>query len=508
MSEHKKEHKKEPRKDNKDSDEHRLVAERKRKLAEVREKGIDPYPSVFRKTHYARDLQEKFSKLKNEEHSENNVKVAGRLMAMRSMGKAAFAHVMDCSGKIQLYLRADDIGKEEYKLLKKFDIGDFIGVEGEVFKTKTGEISIYVKKFQMLTKSIKPLPEKFHGLKDQELRYRQRYLDLVMNPEVKETFMKRSKTISAMREFLTNRDFVEVETPILQPIYGGTNARPFESQLNALNMKVYMRISDELYLKRLIVGGYEKVFEFCPDFRNEGIDKTHNPEFLQMETMWAYANYEDNMDFVEEMIEFVVKKVNDGKTKLIYQGKEIDFKRPWKRVRMVDAIKEELEKDVSDMDLEALRDFAEKSMIDDVKSMNWGELVESLFEKYCEEKIDQPTLILDFPAETSPLAKKKADNPKFVERFEIMLAGWELGNIYSELNDPQVLRENWEAQRKMMDAGDDEAQPMDEDFINALEIGMPPTSGVGIGMDRLIMVLTDSPSIRDVILFPFMKPEN
>ncbi|MFH1917124.1 MAG: lysine--tRNA ligase [Nanoarchaeota archaeon] len=488
-------------------DEHRLIVERKKKIQELREMGIDPYPSVFRKTHLASEILEKHKKIKVGEHAKGTVKVAGRLMTLRSMGKASFGNIQDGSGRIQVFFREDDLGKEQYKILKKLDLGDFIGCTGAIFKTKTGETTVFVKEVMLLTKSLKPLPEKFHGLKDQELRYRQRYLDLIMNPEVKEVFIKRSKTISAMREFLVGKGFIEVETPILQPIYGGTSARPFKSQLNALNMDVYMRISNELYLKRLIVGGYEKVFEFSQDFRNEGIDRTHNPEFLQMETMYGYANYEDNMDFLEEMIEYIAKKVN-GTTKMKYGEIELDFKRPWKRVSMVEAIKEAVGKDFpSDLNLEKLRDLAEKSLIDGAHKMIWGELLESLFEHFCEAKMIQPTIVYDFPADTSPLAKKKASDPRYAERFEPMVNGWELGNVYSELNDPQVLRENWEAQRKKLEAGDAEAQPMDEDFVNALEIGMPPTSGVGIGMDRLVMLLTNQPSIRDVIFFPFMKPE-
>lgn len=485
--------------------EHRLVAERKRKLKEIEELGIDPYPSVFRKKHQAKDLHEKYSEIKQEEHTGDKAIVAGRLMTTRIMGKAAFAHIQDFTGRIQLYFRKDDL-KESYKLLKKLDIGDFIGAEGEVFKTKTGELSIYVRKFELLTKTLQPLPEKFHGLKDQELRYRKRYLDLIMNPEVKEVFLKRSKTISSMRRFLEDRGFLEVETPILQPIYGGTNARPFKSRLNALDMDVYMRISDELFLKRLIVGGYEKVFEFCPDFRNEGIDRTHNPEFLQMETMFAYANYEDNMDFLESMIEYVAKEVTGG-TKVDYQGNEIEFKKPWKRITLVDAIRKEVGVDVSTLEIEELRDLAEKHLIDGARDMIWGQLIEALFEELVEDKLTQPTIVYDYPADTSPLAKKKESDPRFVERFEPFVNGWELGNVYSELNDPQILRDNWEIQKKLKEAGDDEAQPIDEDFIYALEIGMPPTSGIGIGMDRLVMLLTDQPSIRDVIFFPFMKPE-
>lgn len=486
-------------------DEHRLIAERKKKINDLKSARIDAYPSLFHKTHYAKDIQEKYSHLNAEERTTEKATVGGRLMTFRSMGKAAFGNLQDVTGKIQIFFRSEDLG-ENYSLLKKLDLGDIIGVVGFIFKTKTGETTIHAEKVTLLTKSIQPLPEKFHGLKDQELRYRKRYLDLIMNPEVKEVFIKRAKIISAMREYLTNKGFIEVETPILQPIYGGTNARPFKSKLNALNMDVFMRISNELYLKRLIVGGYEKIFEFSQDFRNEGIDRTHNPEFLQMETMFAYANYEDNMDLLEEMIETIALKVN-GTTTVKYGDHTIDFKRPWLRISMVDLLKNEINHFPEDLDIEKLRDIAEKNLIDGGAKMMWGELLEALFEHFCEAKLIQPTIVYDFPADTSPLAKKKADDPRFVERFEPMINGWELGNVYSELNDPEVLKENWAIQKKKIEEGDAEAQPMDEDFVNALEIGMPPTSGLGIGMDRLIILLTGQQSIRDVIFFPFMKPE-
>jgi lysyl-tRNA synthetase class 2 len=492
------------RQDDHKQDDHRLVQERKKKLQDLKDAGIETYPTKYVKEHSAKEILTKYKDFDHNE-SDEHVTIAGRIVGLRAMGKAAFCHVQDASGKIQVYFREDNLNKK-YAIVKKLDFGDIIGVKGTIFKTKTGEISIKATSVSLLTKSLFPFPEKFHGFKDQELRYRMRYLDLIMNPEVKDTFLKRSQIISAMREFLTREGFIEVETPILQPIYGGTNAKPFKSKLNALDMDVFMRISNEMYLKRLIVGGYEKIFEFSQDFRNEGIDRTHNPEFLQMETMYAYANYEDNMEFFERMIEYITLKVHNT-TKVTYGDHTIDFKRPWKRITMVDAIREKLGSLPEHLELEELRELAQEAKIEGADKMIWGELLEALFEHHCEEHFIQPTIVYDFPADTSPLAKKKPSDPRFVERFEPMVNGWELGNVYSELNDPAVLRENWEAQRKKIEAGDAEAQPMDEDFIRALEIGMPPTSGIGIGMDRLVMLLTNSATIRDVIFFPFMKKE-
>ncbi len=476
-----------------------LLSERKKKLKELKELNIIPYEYKFDKKHNSKQILDNFSKFKNKK-----VSIAGRIMTQRIMGGASFAHIQDGDGQIQIYINKS---VKNYDLFKKLDIGDIIGVKGKVFKTKKGEISVEVNSFQLLTKSLRPLPEKWHGLKDKEIRYRQRYVDLIMNQEVKEVFRKRALTIQAMREFLIKNGYIEVETPILQPIYGGTNARPFESKLNALNMKVYMRISNELYLKRLIVGGYEKIFEFSQDFRNEGVDKTHNPEFLLMETMCAYANYEDNMDFVEEMFEFIAKKVN-GTTKVTYQGRKIDFKRPWKRMRMVDAIKEFAKIDIENMSDEEIKKFMEKNNLKLETKFSRGFAMELIFEELVEKNLIQPTIIYDYPFETCGLAKPKKDNPDYAERFEPYVNGWELGNIYSELNDPEILRAFWKKQeKKNKEEKDKEAQRMDEDFLRALEYGMPPTSGVGIGVDRLVMLLTNSESIRDVIFFPFMRPE-
>jgi lysyl-tRNA synthetase, class II len=488
--------------------ENKLIEERMKKLEEIKKLGINPYPTKYDKTHNAKDLNNQYSELNPGDKREDKVSIAGRIMTERMMGKACFMHIQDSTGQIQLYFRSDDLGKEKYDIIKLLDIGDFVGIKGTIFKTKLGEVTIYVTDFEILTKTLRPLPEKYHGLQDKEIRYRQRYVDLIMNPEVRETFAKRSIIINSIRTYLTTLGYIEVETPVLQPIYGGTNAKPFESKLHALDMQVYLRISNELYLKRLIVGGYEKIFEFSQDFRNEGIDKTHNPEFLLMETMCAYASYEENMDLVEEMVEFVVKQVNKGSTKINYQGTELDFARPWKRIRLIDVINEHLGIDIESMSDEDLKDFMAKNRIEVEGSYNRGTAIETIFGELVEEKLIQPTIVYDYPFETCGLAKPKASNPKFTERFEPYVNGWELGNVYSELNDPQVLKGYWNIQeKKLTDEKDEEAQRLDLDFLRALEYGMPPTSGVGIGVDRLVMLLTNSESIRDVIFFPFMKPE-
>lgn len=482
-----------------------FIEQRTKKLDDLKKLGIKLYPSRFNKKHSAMEIIESNKKLKKNQRTAKKVSVAGRIMTMRIMGKAGFIHIQDSTGQIQIYAREDDLGSDKYKLFLKLDLGDIIGVEGFVFRTKKGEISVWVKELVLLAKNLKPLPEKWHGLKDTELRYRQRYVDLIVNQEVRELFLKRSKIINAMKEFLLNNGFVEVETPILQPVYGGTNAKPFKSYLNNLKMDVYMRISNELYLKRLIVGGYEKIFEFSVDFRNEGIDSTHNPEFLQMETMWAYADYGDNMKFAEEMIKFIAKKV--GKSKIVYDKNKLEFSKRWKKISMVDSIKEYIKINVNKKSLDELKLLLDEYNIEFKKDISWGECVNLLFEEFVEEKLIQPTIIYDYPVETSPLAKPSKD-ARFAERFEIFINGWEVGNSYSELNDPIILRDTWEKQEEMAKEGDTEAQRMDEDFLNALAIGMPPTSGLGVGVDRLVMILTGSLSIKDVIFFPFMKPEN
>ena len=477
--------------------EQQITNERIRKIKELRKQGINPYPTNFDKKNSCDEcLKSKISA---------NVKTAGRLMTKRDLGKIAFANLQDNSGKIQIVFQDKKTPENAFDFFKKFiDSGDFVGVEGKIFKTKTNQISILVKKITLLTKSILPLPEKYQGLKDKEERYRKRYIDLVINPEVKKVFLKRQNIIESMREFLVSKKYVEVDTPVLQPIYGGTSARPFESELHALKIKVYMRISNELYLKRLIAGGYEKIFEFSKDFRNEGIDATHNPEFTLMETMCAYADYKENMNFVEEMFEYVVKNVC-GKTKINYQGKEIDFKRPWKRMSMIESIRKIAKLDVEKFSDEKLKKKLKELKIE-IPVFKRGIAIEELFGALVEGKLIQPIIIYDFPFETCGLAKPKQDNPKYAERFEPYVNGWELGNIYSELNDPDVLEKYWKEQEKNLKK-DKEAQRLDYDFLNMLKIGMPPTSGVGIGVDRLVMLLTNQTSIKDVILFPFMKPE-
>lgn len=488
----------------------RIINERKQKLEDLRKAGINPYAYRYEKTASAAEIKQVYSQLKAEEHDtmRNKVRVAGRLMNVRLMGKAAFAQLQDFSGQIQLYFRHDDVGKDAYDLFKKLDIGDIIGVEGSVFKTKTGEVTVDVRNFELLTKSVLPLPEKYHGLKDSELRYRQRYVDLIVNPEVRKTFVVRAKIIQAIREFLSNQGFIEVQTPTLQPIYGGASAKPFITHHNALNMPLYMRISDELYLKRLIVGGFEKVFEFCTDFRNEGIDTKHNPEFSMVETMSAYDDYNDSMKRTEELLEFVARKVL-GTTDFEFDGKKISMKAPFKRITMIDAVKEATGVDFTKIkDIKEAREVARKHRVEIDDNMSIGFILAELCGELVEPNTVHPTFIIDYPKDVSPLAKETRKNPEFTERFELIIAGMELGNIYSELNDPEELRKNWKAQEKRLSIGDDAAQRTDEDFIKAMEYGMPPTSGIGIGIDRLVMLLTNNTSIREVIFFPTMRPES
>jgi lysyl-tRNA synthetase class 2 len=483
------------------------IEERKEKLGLLR-KTDNPYKRRYKKTHDLNHIASKFSKLKKgSKIKKAKLSIAGRIRSVRKHGKLIFSDLEDFSGKIQLIVEEKTIGGKRFDFFDSMlNTGDIIGAKGYVVRTKRGELSVWVEDFELLTKSLRPLPKDWFGLKDKEVRYRQRYLDLIMNPDVKEIFDKRRKIIEGIREFLKGRNFIEVETPILQPIYGGASARPFESKLHALDMRVYMRIANEMYLKRLIVGGYERIFEFSQDFRNEGIDKTHNPEFLLMETMCAYADYTDSMDLTEEMIEHVVRKVH-GKTKVVYQGNVINFKTPWKRMSMLRAVKKYTGEDLTKTDREKAYGIAKKLGVEADRSMSWGETVFRIFEEKVEEHLIQPIHIYDFPADVSGLAKRKPDDPRLAERFETFINTWELVNSYSEGNDPEELRKHWEKAEKDLRKGDQEAQRMDVDFIRALEYGMPPTSGIGLGVDRLVMVLTDSLSIRDVILFPFMKPE-
>ncbi|ADL53450.1 lysine--tRNA ligase [Clostridium cellulovorans] len=482
----------------------KLILERMQKLKDAQEAGEDPF-DVYKvdRTHTSNEVKENFEDLEEKE-----VVVAGRLMSKRVHGKAGFCDIHDRYGKLQLHVKIDNIGEEKLKKFKTLDIGDFISVTGKVFKTKTGEITVSVTDYQPLTKSLRPLPEKYHGLKDTDLRYRQRYVDLIMNPEVKETFMKRSAIITAMREYLDQHAYIEVETPILSPIAGGAAARPFVTHHNSLDIDMYLRIATELYLKRLIVGGFEKVYEIGRNFRNEGISVRHNPEFTMIELYEAYADYNDMMVLTENMVAYICKKVL-GTTKVTYQGTEIDFTPPWRRITMVDAVKEYAGVDFNEIKTdEEARQIAKEKHLELKKELKYytkGEILNELYEAFGEEHMIQPTFIYDYPVEISPLTKKKRGNEAFTERFEGFVFGRELCNAYSELNDPIVQKERFLQQLKEREHGDDEAYMMDDDFITALEIGMPPTGGMGMGIDRLVMFLTDSASIRDVLLFPTMK---
>lgn len=487
--------------------EEQIISERLRKIKELRNKGVNPYPYKFEVKNRAAELQDKYAGLKPEENKKDVVKVAGRLMSARDLGKIAFGVLRDGSGTIQLLLQEGESSEEVREFFKKYvDIGDFVGVEGTVFRTKRGELSVVVKKLEILSKAILPLPDKWHGLQDKEERYRKRYLDLIMSPEVKEVFEKREKILDAIREFMKDKGFNEVDTPFLQTVYGGAAARPFRTHLNELDIDLFLAISPELYLKRLIVGGYERVFTIARNFRNEGIDRWHNPEFTMMEAYQAYADYEDIMELFEDLFVYVMKKVN-GSTKIEFKGVQLDFKKPWKRMTMAEAIKKFAGIDVEKMSTRELIEFADENKVER-KHEEWGWLVQAIFEHFCEEKLEQPTFIIDHPVETTPLCKihRSDKQGRLIERFEPFCMGAELGNAYSELNDPKVQKELLEKQQKMLSKGDAEANPYDVDFVNALEVGMPPTGGVGIGIDRMIMLFTGQESIRDVILFPFMKP--
>ena len=486
-------------------DENQLIKVRKEKLDELKAKGENPFEiTKFDRTHLSQEVKNNF-----EELEQKDVIVAGRMMSKRIMGKASFCSIQDSTGRIQSYVSLNDLGEEKYTEFKTYDIGDIIGIEGFVFKTRTEEISIHAKKVTLLTKSLKTLPEKFHGLKDVDLRYRQRYVDLIVNPEVKDVFMKRNKIIKGIRNFLDNKGYIEVDTPILNSIPGGAAARPFETYHNALNMDMYLRIANELYLKRLIVGGFDKVYEMGRMFRNEGISIKHNPEFTNIELYSAYEDYNDMMNITEELISTVAEEVL-GTTKITYQGVDIDLAPNWKKITMIDAIKEVTGIDFNNIntDQEAIDVVKSLHIEYDSKKASRGELINLVFEEKVEETLIQPTFIYDYPIEVSHLTKKKKEDPRLTERFELFIAGREYGNAYSELNDPIDQLERFEHQIKQRENGDEEANMLDEDFITALEYGMPPTGGLGIGIDRLMMLLTDSASIRDVLLFPHMKPLN
>jgi len=480
---------------------------RREKLAEYYEKGLDPFGEKFERTHVAQELHEAYGEKTKEELAEIEqvVTVAGRVMTKRGKGKVGFSHIQDVSDQIQLYVRRDDIGEEAYEIYKTVDIGDIVGVTGIVFKTNVGELSIHVQEFTLLTKSLRPLPDKYHGLQDIELRYRKRYLDLITNEESRDTFIMRSKIIQAMRNYLNEKGFLEVETPMLHTIPGGANARPFETHHNALGMDLYMRIAIELHLKRLIVGGLEKVYEIGRVFRNEGISTRHNPEFTMIELYEAYADYKDIMALTENLVAHIAKEVH-GTTTIPYGEDEIDLAPPWNRIHMVDAIKEHTGVDFwREMSDDEARELAKEHNIEITDMMTYGHIVNEFFEQVVEEKLIQPTFVYGHPVEISPLAKKNKEDERFTDRFELFIVGREHANAFTELNDPIDQRARFEAQVKERAAGNEEAHLMDEDFIEALEYGMPPTGGLGIGIDRLVMLLTNAPSIRDVLLFPQMR---
>ncbi len=489
-----------------------LIQRRYEELEQLNAKGIEPFAYSFDVDSDSQSIKDNY-----QEDQQKDVSIAGRIMAIRKMGKASFAHIQDHAGRIQIYLRKDDIG-DDYDIFKLLDIGDIVGIQGYVFKTKTGEISVHTKSLKVLSKTLRPLPiakettdeqgnKVIHDqFADKELRYRQRYVDLVVNPHIKDVFIKRSRIISALRKFLDSYGFLEVETPVLQPLYGGAAARPFTTHHNTLDVPFYLRIADELYLKRLIVGGFNGVYEISKDFRNEGMDRTHNPEFTMMELYVPYKDYNWMMDFVEKMIQFICNEVF-GQYEFTYEGNKIDFSGRWKRVSMVDSIKEKTGLDILTASVEELKETAKKLGVDIKAAEGKAKLIDEIFSFAVQPELIQPTFVMDYPVELSPLAKIHRSRPGLVERFEGYVAGREISNAFSELNDPLDQRKRFEGQKKMMEEGDEEAHNIDEDFIRALEYGMPPTAGLGVGIDRLVMLLTGQSSIRDVIFFPQMKPE-
>ena len=484
-----------------EQDLNQLLKVRREKLADLQANGKDPFQiTKFDVTHHSMEVKNAFDELEGK-----TVTLAGRMMSKRVMGKASFCSIQDLQGSIQSYVARDNIGEEPYKEFKKMDIGDLVGITGEVFKTKTGEISIHATELTLLSKSLKPLPEKFHGLINTDLRYRQRYVDLIMNADVKETFIKRSKILASIRNYLGGQGFLEVETPMLVANAGGAAARPFETHFNALNEDFKLRISLELYLKRLIVGGMEKVYEIGRVFRNEGLDTRHNPEFTLMELYQAYTDYHGMMDLTENLYRHVAQEVL-GTTKIVYNGIEMDLGKPFERITMVDAVKKFAGVDFNEIHtLKEARAVAKEHHVEYEERHKKGDILNLFFEEFVEEHLLQPTFVMDHPIEISPLTKKKPENPEYVERFEFFMNGWEMANAYSELNDPIDQRERFKAQEELLAQGDEEANTTDEDFMNALEIGMPPTGGIGFGIDRMVMLLTDSAAIRDVLLFPTMK---
>ncbi|MEA1881687.1 MAG: lysine--tRNA ligase [Candidatus Marinimicrobia bacterium] len=485
-----------------------IIDFRKEKLTKLREAGVEPYPQKYEPTHFSADILTDFDNLEKKD-----VDIAGRIMSMRKMGKASFFHIKDLKGKIQIFIRRDDVGEDNYAHFKLLDMGDFVGVKGYVFKTKMGEISIHASELTVLCKSIRPLPvvkekegETFDAFADKEQRYRNRHLDLIVNPEVKDTFVKRAQIIRGLRNHLDNMGFLEVETPVLQPLYGGANARPFTTHHNALDQHLYLRIADELYLKRLIIGGIDRVYEIAKDFRNEGMDRNHNPEFTMLEFYWAYADFEDNMNLVEDMIRSVAESIDAIQLK--WGDMEIDLSKPFERRPILDLLKEATGEDLTEVSDEKMKAVCKAHNIDVEDKANYGQLLDDLFSELVEPNIIQPTFITDYPKAISPLAKKHRNgNPHLVERFELIIGGAEFANAFTELNDPIDQRERFESQARLAEGGDEEAQPVDENFLQAMECGMPPTGGVGIGVDRLVMLLTENVNIKDVILFPAMRME-
>ena len=487
-----------------EQDLNQILKARREKLAALQEAGKDPFViTKFDQTHHSQEIKDNYDELEGK-----TVTIAGRMMFKRVMGKASFCNIQDLQGNIQSYVARDSVGEEPYADFKKFDVGDLLGITGEVFKTKTGEISIHASEVTLLSKSLQVLPEKYHGLTNTDMRYRQRYVDLIMNQDVKDTFVKRSKIISCIRRYLDGQGFLEVETPMLVSNAGGAAARPFETHFNALDEDFKLRISLELYLKRLIVGGLERVYEIGRVFRNEGLDTRHNPEFTLMELYQAYTDYNGMMDLTENMFRHVAQEVL-GTTTITYRGIEMDLGKPFERITMVDAVKKYADVDFTQINtLEEARAIAKEKHVEFEERHTKGDILNLFFEEYVEEHLIQPTFVMDHPIEISPLTKKKPEDPNYVERFELFMNGWEMCNAYSELNDPIDQRERFKAQEAALAAGDEEANTTDEDFMNALEIGMPPTGGIGYGIDRLTMLLTDSPAIRDVLLFPTMKSLN
>ena len=484
-----------------------LMNQRREKLEEIRQLGVDPYAYKYSPTHTTQEIREQFAEVGDQPDETKSVRVAGRIMTKRDHGKSGFAHLQGGSERLQIYVRQNAVGEKAYQVYRKLDVGDVIGVGGPVFRTRTGEITVLANEVELLAKSLRPPPEKWHGLQNKETRYRQRYADLMMNPEVMQVFINRTRMIQAVREYLNQDGFIEVETPILQPIYGGATARPFTTHHNALDMPLYLRIANELYLKRLIVGGFDRVYEFSRDFRNEGIDHDHSPEFTMIELYQAYADYEDMMCLTENLLAHTAQTVL-GTTQITYKGDSISLDPPWRRLTMIESLKEEAGIDVDELSDKELYSAILDAHIDIEDAAPRGKLIAELFEAHVEPNLVQPTFIYDYPIEVSPFAKKKRGSDSFVERFEFFIARMEMGNAFSELNDPIDQRERFIEGTKKGEDGDEDALMIDEDYLRALEYGMPPTGGLGFGIDRLAMLLTDQTSIRDVILFPQMRPES